>query len=76
MIDKERWKIRTNCDKMEKLSNTSCISKSVFLKKKKLSRVTVKQSTVFFLWMIAFKTHLDLTGKFKWIGKMTYKLIK
>ena len=26
--------------------------------------------------MIAFKTHLDLTGTFKWIGKMTYNVIK
>ena len=43
---------------------------------KELSPVTVKQSTVFFLWMIAFKTHLDLIGKFKWIGKMTYNVIK
>ena len=26
--------------------------------------------------MIAFKTHLDLIGKFKWIGKMMYNIIK
>ena len=24
--------------------------------------------------MIAFKTHLDLTGKFTWIGKMAYNI--
>ena len=26
--------------------------------------------------MIAFKTHLDLIGKFKWVGKITYNVIK
>ena len=25
---------------------------------------------------VAFKTHLDLIGKLKWIGKMMYNLIK
>ena len=27
----------------------------------------------FFFLMIALKTHRDLIGKFKWIGKMTFK---
>ena len=31
------------------------------------SQVTVKQS---------LKTQLDLIGKFKWIGKMTYNVVK
>ena len=52
------------------------IIKSIFSKKKKLSQVLVKQPTVFFLRMIAFKTHLYLTEKFKWIEKMMYNAIK
>ena len=51
MIDQETWKIGTDRDKVEKLSNTICmysIIKTVFLKKKKLSQATVEQSTVFF----------------------------
>ena len=43
--------------------------KSVFLKKKNLPQVTVKQSTVFSM-NDCFKTHQDLIGKFKWIEKM------
>ena len=53
------------------------IIKSVFLKKKTFTQVTVKQSTVFSMNdAVAFKTHLDLIGKLKWIGKMMYHLIK
>ena len=37
---------------------------------------TDKQSTDFFLGMIALKTHSDLIRKFKWIGKMMYSVIK
>ena len=37
--------------------------------KEKLSQVTVKQSTVFSMNDV-FKKHLDVIGKFKWIGKM------
>ena len=43
---------------------------------KELSQVTVKQLAVFFLRMIAFKTHLDLIAKFKWIGKVTHNILK
>ena len=68
MIDKETWKIRAHCDKNGKINQIPHVCtityKSIFLKKKKLSQVTVIQSTVFFIWMVAFKTHLDLTGKF------------
>ena len=44
-------------------------------KEKKTSQVIVKQSTVFFFFflIIVFKTHRDLIGKCKWIGKMTFK---
>ena len=46
------------------------IMKSIFSKRKKLPQVIVKQSTVvFFFLMIALKTHRDLIGKCKWIGK-------
>ena len=40
----------TDCDKMENYSNTTCMynMKSAFLKKKILSQVNVKKSTVFF----------------------------
>ena len=48
--------------------------KSVFLKKKAFSS-KVKQFT-FFLWMVAFKTRLEVIGKFTWIGKMTHNVIK
>ena len=51
MIDKETWKTGTDRDKMEKLINYHMhvqYHESVFLKKKNLSQVTVKQSTVFF----------------------------
>ena len=37
---------------------------------------TDKQSTDFFLGMIALKTDSDLIRKFKWIGKMVYSVIK
>ena len=51
------------------------IMKSIFLKKKTFlsNRKTIH---CFFLRMIAFKTHLDLIGKLKCIGKMAYNVIK
>ena len=51
MIDKETWKIGADRDEMEKLIKSKCmynIIKSIFLKKKKINQLTVKQSTVFF----------------------------
>ena len=51
MIDKETWKIRADLDKMEKSINYHMYvqyHKKNLLKKKKLSQVTIKQSTVFF----------------------------
>ena len=33
------------------------------------SQVAIKQSTVFFLWMIALKTNLEQIGKFKYLWK-------
>ena len=48
--------------------------KSVFLKQKTPSS-NAKQFTVF-LGVGAFKTHLDVIGKFTWMGKMTYNVIK
>ena len=60
MIFKETWKIGAELNNMEKLTKTTFIYniiKSVFLKKKNISQVTVKQSTVFFLWMITLETH-------------------
>ena len=36
----------------------------------------MKQFTVFFLWMVAFKTRLDVIGKLTWIGKIMYDVIK
>ena len=51
MIDKETWKIGTNCDKIEKLTkyhmHVQYYKKRLF-EKEKLSQVTVKQSTFFF----------------------------
>ena len=59
MTDKHE-KIGTDGDKMEKLINYQMHihyhKKASFWKRKNLSQVTVKQSTVFFLWIIAFKT--------------------
>ena len=76
MIDKETWKIGTDQDKMEKLikyyMHVQIHIKSIFLR---LSQVTVKQFTVFSM-NGSFKTYLDLIGKFKWIGKMMYNIIK
>ena len=43
MIDKETWKIETDCDEMEELINYNMhvqYHKSIFLKKKTLSQVT------------------------------------
>ena len=59
MMDKETWKIETDRDKMKKLIKYHMhvqYHKKHLFEKEKLSQVTVKQSTVFFLWMIAFKT--------------------
>ena len=39
------------------------IMKCIILKKKKLSQVASKQSTVFFYELTPFKTHLDLIGE-------------
>ena len=75
MIDKEPWKIGTDYDKIETLIMPVQYHKKCLLEKKSFSS-NIKQSSVFFLWMVAFKTHLDLTGKFTWIGKMTYNIIK
>ena len=61
MIDKETWKIGT--DKMGKLIKYHL---HVQYHKKRLHG--------FFLWMIPFNTHLNLIGKLKWIGKMTYNI--
>ena len=76
MIDKETWKTGTDCDKMENLTKYNMhvqYHKSVFLKKNFPSNV---KNLLFFSWMVAFKTNLDIIGKFKWIGKMTYNIIK
>ena len=84
MIDKETWKIGTDCNKMEKLIKYNIYvqyyNKSIFLKKKKKKKNIIsnkiKKLTVFFLLMASFKTHLNVIGKFRWIGKMTYNIIK
>ena len=50
MVDKETWKIGTDCDKMEKLIKYHMhvkYHKKGLLKKKKLFQATVKQSTFF-----------------------------
>ena len=44
------------------------IMKTIFLKKKTF--LSNRKQSSFFLRMIAFKTHLDLIGKLKCIGKM------
>ena len=52
MIHKETWKVGTDCDKMEKFLKYHMhvpYLKSVIFKKKKLSKVTIKKSTVFYL---------------------------
>ena len=49
--------------------------KHLFEKEKTFSS-TRKTTHCFFLRMIAFKTHLYLTEKFKWIEKMMYNAIK
>ena len=46
--------------------------KKRFFEKEKTFSSNRKTIHCFFLWMIALKTHLDLIGKFKWIGKMKY----
>ena len=76
MIDKETWKIQTDCGKMEKLIkyNMHEYHKNFFLKKNFQSNM--KQFTIIFSWMVAFKTNLDVIGKFMWIGKMMYNIIK
>ena len=49
--------------------------KKHLLEKKKPFSSNIKESS-FFLWMIACKTHLELTGKLTWIGKMMHNAIK
>ena len=71
MIDKETWKVGTDCDKMEKFLKYHMhvpYLKSVFFKKKKLSKVTIKKSTVFY--MNKFKN----TPSPNW--EMMYNIIK
>ena len=78
MIDKETWKTGTDRDEMEELMKYNMhvqYHKSAFLKKKKTFLSNGKQFTVF-LWIGAFKAHLDVIGKFTWIGKITYNVIK
>ena len=77
MIDQETWKIGTDHDKMEKLIKYNMMYNTIkaFFWKKKAFSSKVKQFT-FFLWMVAFKTHLGVIGKFIWIGKMTHNVIK
>ena len=52
MIDKKKWKIGTDRDKMEKIikyyMHVQQHIRNIFLKRGRLSQVTVKQSTVFF----------------------------
>ena len=79
MIDKETWKIGKDRDKMEKLIKYNMMYnniKSVFLKKKKAAFSSEVKQFTFFLWMVAFKTRLEVIGKFTWIGKMTHNFIK
>ena len=54
MIDKERWNIRTDRDKMEKLIKYNILvkHKKCIFKKKNLQ--VAWNNPVFFLWMIAF----------------------
>ena len=71
MIDEETCKLGTDHDKMEKSIKYNMhvqYHKCLFWKEKKAFWGKVKQFT--FLWMVAFKTHLDIIGKFTWIGKM------
>ena len=71
MIDKETWKIGTELN--NQIQHACTISSKRLFEKNFPSNV--KQFT-FFSWMVAFKTNLDIIGKFKWIGKMTYNVIK
>ena len=73
-------KVGTDCDKLEKLIKYSMyvqyIKKAQIKKKKKNSQGKEKNFTVFFLRMVAYKTHLNVIGKLTWIGKMMYNIIK
>ena len=66
----DTWKIGTDCYKMEELIKCNMhkqYHKSVFLKQKTPSS-NAKQFTVF-LWVGAFKTHLDVLGNSHGWGK-------
>ena len=83
MIDKETWKTKTDGDKMEKLIKCHIhmqvqYQKSVVLKKKTFSSYPKTIHCFFFVFflLVGLKAHLDLIGKFKLIGKMTYNAIK
>ena len=73
MIDKETWKTGTDRDKMKKIIkyHLQVQYKKRLLEKEKTFSSNRQTIRSFFLRMIAFKTHLDLVGKLKWIGKMT-----
>ena len=64
-------KIGTDHDDMEKLivyhMHVQYHKKPVFEKEKTF--LDNHRTIHCFLWMILLKTHLDLIGKFKWIGK-------
>ena len=47
--------------------------KHLFKEKKTSSSNSKTIYCFFFFFMIALKTHRDLIGKCKWIGKMTFK---
>ena len=85
MIAKEIWKTKTDGNKMEKLIKCHIHmqvqhQKSVVLKKKTFSSYPKTIHCFFFFvclfLLVGLKTHLDLIGKFKLIGKMTYNAIK
>ena len=79
MIDEETWKIGTELDKMGKLIKYHIhvrYHKKHYFKKEKTFSSNHKIIHCCFLWMIAFKTLLDVIGKFKWIGKIMFKVIK
>ena len=77
MIDKETLKNRNRFWKINQIPHACTITykKHIFEKEKAFSS-NHKTILVFFQWIIAFKTHLDLIGKFKCIGKMMYYIIK
>ena len=71
MIDKERWNIRTDRDKMGKsIKYNILVQYKKFILKKTSS--SIKQSIhpmndCFFFYEL---THLDLIEKFTWVGKI------